>query len=155
MEFFNQFWASAAEIVWGLPLVIFLIAAGIYFTLSSRLVAFRGARHAFEVLRGKFDNPDDPGEISHFRALTSALSATIGMGNIAGVAIAVAGALPRFLTGSPTHPAVMEEAAWSLPVAVLTAAGAACSLAGLVQLMLARAVLAEALRHHPDDDRSW
>ncbi|RMF92457.1 MAG: alanine:cation symporter family protein, partial [Planctomycetota bacterium] len=46
-------------------------------------------KHAFDILRGKFDNPDDPGEISHFQALTSALSATIGMGNIAGVAIAV------------------------------------------------------------------
>jgi len=46
-------------------------------------------RHSIDILRGKFDNPDDPGEISHFQALSSALSATIGMGNIAGVAIAV------------------------------------------------------------------
>ncbi|MCK4461031.1 MAG: alanine:cation symporter family protein, partial [candidate division Zixibacteria bacterium] len=46
-------------------------------------------KHAIRILRGKYDNPDDPGEISHFRALSSALSATIGMGNISGVAIAV------------------------------------------------------------------
>ncbi|MCC5877201.1 MAG: alanine:cation symporter family protein, partial [Candidatus Sumerlaeia bacterium] len=46
-------------------------------------------RHAFEVVRGKYDDPDDEGEVSHFRALTSALSATVGLGNIAGVAIAI------------------------------------------------------------------
>ena len=46
-------------------------------------------KHAIDVTRGKFDNPDDPGQISHFQALTTALSATIGMGNIAGVAVAI------------------------------------------------------------------
>ena len=74
---------------WGLPLVILLIGGGIYFTLRSGFLPFRGVGHALQILRGKYDNPDDPGEISHFRALTSALSATIGMGNISGVAIAV------------------------------------------------------------------
>jgi AGCS family alanine or glycine:cation symporter len=52
-----------------------------------RFVPFRQLRHAIGILRGKYDNPDDPGEISHFHALSSALSATIGMGNIAGVAL--------------------------------------------------------------------
>jgi len=61
----------------------------LFFTLRSGFLPFRGARHAFDILRGKYDDPDDPGEISHFQALTSALSATIGMGNISGVAIAV------------------------------------------------------------------
>ncbi len=89
MELFDNFWSAAVDIAWGLPLVILLVSAGIYFTLGGRFLPFRGIRHAIDILRGKFDNPNDPGEISHFQALSSALSATIGMGNIAGVAIAV------------------------------------------------------------------
>jgi alanine or glycine:cation symporter, AGCS family len=76
--------------VWGLPLVITLTGAGLYFTIATRFLPFRVWRHAVEIIRGKYDNPDDPGEISHFQALTSALSGTVGMGNIAGVAVAVA-----------------------------------------------------------------
>lgn len=56
----------------------------------SRFLPFRYLKHAIDVLRGKYDNPDDPGDISHFEALSSALAATVGMGNIAGVAVAVA-----------------------------------------------------------------
>jgi AGCS family alanine or glycine:cation symporter len=89
LEFFDRFWASAVDLAWGLPLALLLIAAGVHFTIAGRLMPFRGFRHAMDILRGKLDKPEDPGEISHFRALTSALSATIGMGNIAGVAIAV------------------------------------------------------------------
>jgi AGCS family alanine or glycine:cation symporter len=89
LEVFSKFWSSAVDIAWGLPLVILLITAGIYFTVAGRFVPFRRLGHAVDILRGKFDNPDDPGEISHFHALSSALSATIGMGNIAGVAIGV------------------------------------------------------------------
>ena len=69
--------------------MILLISAGLFFTLRSGFLPFRGARHAIDILRGKYDDPDDPGEISHFQALSSALSATVGMGNISGVAIAV------------------------------------------------------------------
>ena len=89
MDFFNSFWESAVDIAWGLPLVVLLISAGIYFTIRGKFLPFRKLRHAVNILSGKFDDPDDPGEISHFHALSSALSATIGMGNIAGVAIAV------------------------------------------------------------------
>jgi alanine or glycine:cation symporter, AGCS family len=90
LETFAEFWAQAASTLWGLPLVILLTGAGVYFTFATRFLPFRSFRHAIEIIRGKFDNPDDPGEISHFQALTSALSSTIGMGNIAGVAVAVA-----------------------------------------------------------------
>ncbi|MCK4632916.1 MAG: sodium:alanine symporter family protein [candidate division Zixibacteria bacterium] len=90
MQWFDNFWAEAVEIAWGLPLAVLLIAAGLYFTFACRFLPFRGLRHAIDILRGKFDNPDDPGEISHFHALSSALSATIGMGNISGVAVAIA-----------------------------------------------------------------
>ncbi|MEZ5358709.1 MAG: sodium:alanine symporter family protein [Candidatus Zixiibacteriota bacterium] len=89
MEFLDRLFAVAVDYAWGLPLVILLISAGIFFTIAGRFIPFRGLRHSIDILRGKFDNPDDPGEISHFHALSSALSATIGMGNIAGVAIAV------------------------------------------------------------------
>lgn len=89
MQWFDDFFVQAVDIAWGLPLVISLISAGIFFTIAGRFIPFRAMGHAIKILRGKYDNPDDPGEISHFQALSSALSATIGMGNIAGVAIAV------------------------------------------------------------------
>lgn len=89
MKAFDAFWAIAVDYAWGLPLVFLLLLSGVYFTVAGRFVPFRQVRHAISVLSGKYDNPDDPGEINHFQALSSALSATIGMGNIAGVAIAV------------------------------------------------------------------
>ncbi len=89
MQAFADFWSSAVDIAWGLPLVVLLVSSGLYFTISSKFLPFRALRHALDILRGKYDNPDDPGEITHFQALTSALSATIGMGNIAGVALAI------------------------------------------------------------------
>ncbi|WP_298344014.1 alanine/glycine:cation symporter family protein [uncultured Algibacter sp.] len=74
---------------WGLPLVILLIGGGLYLLVLSRFLPFRYLGHAIDVLRGKYDHPNDPGQISHFKALTTALSSTIGMGNIAGVAVAI------------------------------------------------------------------
>jgi len=58
--------------------------------IYSRFTPFRYFRHAIEVLRGKYDDPDDPGDINHFQALASALAATVGLGNISGVAVAIA-----------------------------------------------------------------
>ncbi|MCR4316392.1 MAG: alanine:cation symporter family protein [Planctomycetes bacterium] len=73
-----------------LPLVLFvLIFGGVFFTFFYKFINFRGFKHCIDIIKGKFDDPADEGEVSHFRALTSALSATIGLGNIAGVAIAV------------------------------------------------------------------
>ncbi len=89
MHQFEQFWVVAVDLFWGLPLVVFILAAGIYFTTISRLKPLKGFFHAFAILSGKYDQKDAPGEISHFQALTVALSGTIGMGNIAGVAIAI------------------------------------------------------------------
>jgi len=66
-----------------------LIGGGLYLLILSKFLPFRFFGHAIEVLRGKYDDPNDPGEISHFQALTTALSSTIGMGNIAGVAVAI------------------------------------------------------------------
>ncbi|AUP81088.1 alanine/glycine:cation symporter family protein [Flavivirga eckloniae] len=78
-----------SNFVWGLPLVILLIGGGLYLLVLSRFLPFRLIGHAIGVLRGKYDDPNDPGQISHFKALTTALSSTIGMGNIAGVAVAI------------------------------------------------------------------
>ncbi len=69
--------------------VIWLVAGAVYFTLKMRFVNLRAFRHAIRVTRGVYDNPDDEGEVSSFQALSAALSATVGLGNIAGVAIAV------------------------------------------------------------------
>ncbi len=85
----DAFWAAAVDLAWGLPLVVLLISAGLIFTVLGRFTPLLRMGHALAVLRGRYDDPDDPGQISHFQALSSALSATIGMGNIAGVAIAV------------------------------------------------------------------
>ena len=70
-------------------LVLWLVLGSIIFTLRMSFVQFRVFRHAIAVTRGRYDNPDDEGEVSHFQALTAALSATVGLGNIAGVAIAI------------------------------------------------------------------
>jgi AGCS family alanine or glycine:cation symporter len=73
-----------------IPLVVaWLVVGAIFFTIRMGFINFRGFKHAVDVVRGKYDNPDAEGEVSHFQALSSALSATVGLGNIAGVAIAV------------------------------------------------------------------
>lgn len=69
--------------------VAWLVAGSLFFTLRMRFINLRGFVHAVKVTSGKYDNPDDEGEVSHFQALTAALSATVGLGNIAGVAVAV------------------------------------------------------------------
>lgn len=90
MEKLDQIVASFSSLAWGLPLLILLIGGGIYLLIRSQFIPFTLFSHALKVLRGKYDDPNDPGEISHFKALTTALSSTIGMGNIAGVALAIA-----------------------------------------------------------------
>lgn len=75
----------------GLPLVVvWLILGAIFFTFRMGFINVRAFWHSLRVTAGQFDHPDDPGEVTHFKALASALSATVGLGNIAGVAIAVA-----------------------------------------------------------------
>lgn len=74
----------------GVPVVVaWLMLGAIFFTLRMGFINFRAFKHAIRVTKGDFDNPNDTGEVTHFQALASALSATVGLGNIAGVAIAV------------------------------------------------------------------
>jgi len=70
--------------------VLWLIIGATFFTIYMGFINLRGFVHAIKVTAGKYDDPNDAGEVSHFQALTAALSATVGLGNIAGVAIAVA-----------------------------------------------------------------
>jgi AGCS family alanine or glycine:cation symporter len=74
-----------------LPLVVlWLVMGAVFFTFRMGFINIRAFGHALNVTRGKYSNPADVGEVSHFQALSAALSATVGLGNIAGVAIAVA-----------------------------------------------------------------
>ncbi|HLU25710.1 MAG TPA: alanine/glycine:cation symporter family protein [Longimicrobiales bacterium] len=73
-----------------LPLVVaWLALAAVFLTLRMGFINLRAFRHAIAITRGRYTNPDEPGEVSHFQALSTALSATVGLGNIAGVAIAI------------------------------------------------------------------
>lgn len=90
MKFIEEIISEFASFIWGLPLLILLIGGGLYLLIRSQFLPFRFFGHAIQVLRGKYDDPNAPGQISHFQALTTALSATVGMGNISGVAVAIA-----------------------------------------------------------------
>ncbi len=85
----TEFLGKIAGYIWSMPLVILLVGTGVYFSIRLIFPQFRRIGHAIAIARGKYDNPDDPGEITHFQALCAALSATVGVGNIAGVAIAL------------------------------------------------------------------
>ncbi|MEC4805449.1 MAG: alanine/glycine:cation symporter family protein [Jaaginema sp. PMC 1079.18] len=92
--YFSQLVSALHHLVFweigGIPLTIAWIAiAGIIFTFKLRLINIWGFPHAIAVLLGKYDHNDHPGDVSHFQAMATALSATVGLGNIAGVAIAI------------------------------------------------------------------
>lgn len=69
--------------------VIWLLAGGTFLTLKMGFINFRAFGHAIRLTKGDYDDPNEPGEVSHFQALAAALSATVGLGNIAGVALAI------------------------------------------------------------------
>lgn len=79
-----------AAFMWSTPLVVLLVGGGLFFVLHSRGLPYRYFRHGVEILSGKYDDPSgDQGDISHFKALATALSGTLGLGNITGVALAI------------------------------------------------------------------
>lgn len=80
---------SFSDLVWGTPLLILLLGGGSFFLIYSRFLPFQFFRHAVDVLRGKYDDKNDPGDINHYEALAGALAATVGVGNISGVAVAI------------------------------------------------------------------
>lgn len=89
MKFIEQALSAFSSFMWGMPLVILLVGGGLFFLIYSRFAPFKYFKHALDILRGRYDDPDDPGDITHFEALSSALAATVGMGNISGVAVAI------------------------------------------------------------------
>ena len=96
-QFFGDFIVSplASFLFWPIPgikmplIVAWLLGGAVFFTIKMGFVNIRFFRHAIELVRGKHDTKQSKGEVSHFQALTTALSATVGLGNIAGVAIAI------------------------------------------------------------------
>ncbi|MGB1397646.1 MAG: alanine/glycine:cation symporter family protein, partial [Planctomycetota bacterium] len=96
----EQFWSSIEAIgglIWGPMTFIGLLGAGILFTLWTKITQYRVMTHGIDVVKGIYDDPDDPGAINHFQALSAALSATVGLGNIAGVALAIGAGGPGAL----------------------------------------------------------
>ena len=89
MEAIDNFFAQFVELAWSWPTAVLLLGAGIYFSIRTKLRPFTYLGHAFEVLMGKHPSKGDVGDVSHFKALTASLSGTIGLGNIAGVAVAI------------------------------------------------------------------
>lgn len=90
MEIFTDFIYKANDILWGPVTIILLVGTGLYMTVRLRFVQIRHFWHSVKCISGKFDDPKEKGDISHFQALCAALSATIGTGNIVGVATAIA-----------------------------------------------------------------
>jgi alanine or glycine:cation symporter, AGCS family len=97
MKAIGDFLSFVETFVWNWPLLILVTGGGLFFMIYSRFLPFKHLGHAISVLRGKHDKKDDPGQISHFQALSGALAATVGMGNISGVAIALAKGGPGVL----------------------------------------------------------
>jgi AGCS family alanine or glycine:cation symporter len=98
VDWFNSFsdwltgWVFYTVTIGGasLPLiVVWLVVAGLFFTIWLGFMQVRGPRLAIDLVRGKYSSPDDAGEVTHFQALATAVSGTVGLGNIAGVAVAI------------------------------------------------------------------
>src|SRR6056297_1510668 len=94
METFELIISWLENLIWNTPeampaMVLLLLAFGLFITIRLGFIQLTGLKHGFKVVSGKYDDPDDDGDINHFQALSTALSATVGIGNIAGVALAI------------------------------------------------------------------
>ncbi|HSP01472.1 MAG TPA: alanine:cation symporter family protein, partial [Thioalkalivibrio sp.] len=91
MEWLTEASGSLAGFLWGNPItLLLLVGTGLYLTLRLGFVQLRGFRHGLDLVQVKYTHPGEPGQVSHFQALSTALSGTVGTGNIAGVATAIA-----------------------------------------------------------------
>ncbi len=90
MESLNSIMSAINGVLWHNAVLLIVLGTGILFTIWSGFAQFRAVSHATHVLRGRYDDAGDPGAINHFQALSAALSATVGLGNIGGVALAIA-----------------------------------------------------------------
>ena len=90
MDKLTELSGQLSGLLWGSPLTLaLLLGTGFYLTLKMGFVQFKGFRHSLRIIRGTYAKPDDKGEVTHYQALSTALSATVGTGNIAGVATAI------------------------------------------------------------------
>ncbi len=94
MEILKEIITFCSDVVWNTPeafplMVLLLLGTGVFLTVKLRFVQLRRFWHSIGAIAGKYDNPEDHGDVSHFQALSAALSATVGIGNIAGVATAI------------------------------------------------------------------
>ncbi|HEY0654824.1 MAG TPA: alanine/glycine:cation symporter family protein [Chryseosolibacter sp.] len=89
MEALNAFLSDTASLIWW-PVLFLIIGGGLYFLFYSGFIQYKYFGHAVNVLRGKYDDPNAPGQISSYRALSTALASTVGIGNLSGVAAAIA-----------------------------------------------------------------
>ncbi len=89
METFNVFMETVNGVLWHDYVLYAILGVGILLMIWTKFSPIIALTHGVDVIRGKYDNKDDPGAISHFQALSAALSATVGLGNIAGVAVAI------------------------------------------------------------------
>jgi AGCS family alanine or glycine:cation symporter len=89
METFNEILNDVNAILWHDFVLFVVLAVGALLLVWTRFAPWVALTHGIQIVRGKYDSPDDPGAISHFQALSAALSATVGLGNIGGVAIAI------------------------------------------------------------------
>ncbi|MBD3180390.1 MAG: sodium:alanine symporter family protein, partial [Candidatus Latescibacteria bacterium] len=94
MDSIHSFIDTVYKYIWEFPaampyFLVLLLGTGIFITFRMRFIQLRRIGHALKVIAGKYDREEDSGEINHFQALSAALSATIGIGNIAGVATAI------------------------------------------------------------------
>lgn len=90
MDIYNQFMDFVINrVIWNSPTFAVLLGTGILLSVWSKFIQYRALTHGVQVLRGKYDSKADPGAINHFQALSAALSGTVGLGNIGGVALAI------------------------------------------------------------------
>ena len=88
----SQFFATLVDYAWGMPLVLLLVGGGLYLIFLSRFIPLKAFRRAFLIMFGRYHHEGDEkasGQLSHFQALSNALAATVGLGNIGGVAVAI------------------------------------------------------------------
>jgi AGCS family alanine or glycine:cation symporter len=85
----NQWLENLVGLIWNWPVVGLCVFAGVFFSVFLNFIQIKCIPHAIQLVRGKYDNADEHGQINHFQALSAALSATVGLGNISGVAIAI------------------------------------------------------------------
>ena len=90
MDALNDFLEPINAVIWANWVLYVVLAVGLLFTLWSGFCQYRALVHGTAVTAGRYDDKDDPGAINHFQALSAALSATVGLGNIGGVAVAIA-----------------------------------------------------------------